>query len=174
MQTTTVAVKPEPGPRDDGREFQRIKAREPHTKYQVDADRMQKGMDYAWWATEVRGMKNPKFADYYRAGWRPVAAKDFPELSGLDLKIEPALLELGIVPDVKPDAPIIRDGQMLMIRPKSMSQEARKKMDDEARGQVDNYLRTLRGKSERAVGPQNTRIYRGVDEVPSDHEVEVG
>src|SRR5690349_5181840 len=79
--------------RDSGREFMRLKPREPHMKYDVPTNRRVPGMDYCWAATKIRGMPNPKFGEKWRAGWRPVPAKDLPELSGLDLNPDQVLVD---------------------------------------------------------------------------------
>lgn len=172
-------ARPDPGPRDDGREqqFRRVRLRDPSEKYNITKSEMQRGMDYFWAATDIRGMKNPRFGDYYRAGWRPVAAEAFPELSGLDIQADPALVALGIIPEVKKDGPIIRDGLMLMTRPIQMSAESEARLKKDASDQLENHLRTVRGRSERQIGRERTRVSRNYgppDEAPSDQEVEMG
>lgn len=163
--------------RDTGREYARIKPREPHEKYAIPANRRQAGMDYFLAAVKIRGMPNPRFTDYWRAGWRPVKASALPEMSGIDLNPDQSLVDLGIVRAVNPDDPIILDDLMPMMRPKQMSEASAAEQASRAAQQVDDHLRTQRDKSTRAVGAKNTRIqrhYGPADEAPSDSEVEMG
>jgi hypothetical protein len=174
------AVRPEPArgdTRDTGREFLRIKPREPHEKYAIPEDRRQPGMDYFMAAVKIRGQPNPRFSDYWRAGWRPVKASALPELSGLDLNPDQSLIDLGVVRAVGPDDPIIIDDLMPMMRPMQMSRAAKAEQQAAAEQQVSDHLRAQRDKSVRAVGVKNTRIdrhYAPADEAPSDSEVEMG
>ena len=180
MPEAASNFKPEPprhDERDSGREFIRVRPREPHEKYAVPQSQMKRGMDYFWAATKLRGMPNPRFSDYWRAGWRPVKAADFPDLSGLNLRPDQALIDLGIVQDVQPDGQIILNDLMLMMRPAAMTAEAQAEQDRLAEKQVNDHLRLQREKSNRAIGPGRTRISRQFgppDEVPSDAEVEMG
>lgn len=161
--------------RDNGREYVRVRPRDPHEKYNIPPNEMKAGFDYFMAATKIRGMPNPRFNEYTRAGWRAARAEEHPSLSGLDLHHDQALIDLGIVRDVKPSDPVIVDDLMVMLRPKSMSQESRAEEEKRAARQINDHLSTLRNKSNREIGEKNTRVsrqYGPPDEAPSDSEVE--
>lgn len=162
--------------RDDGRDYIRVRPREPHEKYYVPTSEMKPGFDYFLAATAVRGMPNPRFNEYTRAGWKPARAGDHPAMSGIDLQHDPALVEMGIVKEVKPDGLVHVDNLLLMMRPKAMSQESRAEEEKRANRQINDHLSTLRNKSNRAIGEKNTRVsrqYGPADEAPSDADVEM-
>jgi hypothetical protein len=161
--------------RDEGRanarDAVRMRPREPHEKYTLDPKSRARDRDYVFVATKIRGAPNPRLGEFYRAGWRPERAIDFPELSDFGL-YDPTLVEMGVVPKVNPDSPVIRDDQMLMGRPKPLSAAAVKEDEDRARRQLEEHLRQQRDRSRAAIGDRTriSRTYGPNDIVPDDEE----
>ena len=167
--------------REDGREpirAARRRPREEHEKYDIEGGR-QRGMDYIWAATKIpyTTQRSPRLPAFRRAGWEFCRAADHPDLSGYQPGEGNArMIELGIDDEVRADDPVIQNGLVLMMRPKSLSQEAEAEDKARAKGQIEDYMLTLRQKSERAIGPQRTRMartYGPADEAATDAEVEM-
>ena len=127
---------------------------EPHEKFHLDESEIPEDMDAMWLPTRIAGQPNDKVGQYFRAGWQPGAAKDFPRISGFGIDYPQSMIDAGLLENVKPDAAIIVDDQMLVLRPKEMSQRAKKQMETLAGDQVDNQMRRLR---------QASRAFRGTE-----------
>ena len=163
--------------RDDGREplrdVVRLRPREPHEKYYVDKnDPRLKGQDGIWVATKIRGAPNPRLGEFIRAGYRPARAVDWPEFSDFQL-YDQTLIDMGVVPQVNADSPVIRDDQMLVVRSARMSEQAVKESNQRADRQLNDHIRRIRERSEREIGAARTRISRNYgpnDIVPDDEE----
>lgn len=168
----------DPGPRDDGRDALPVQAREPHEKFHIPREWMKPGWDYTWAATKIRGMPNPRFVDRVQGQWQPVRAEEMPGISRLRLgAANQMLVEMGFIPEVKPDGPIVIDDQMLMMRPLAISNAAKERDRRAATEQVEGHLNAARAKSDRALGPGKSearRTYGPADEAPSDRDVEMG
>lgn len=80
-------------------------------KLDIPQHRMKPGWDYEWKTETVMGMKvdDSETAEVHESGWRAVPPKDFPEM---------------IPPDFKGKV-IRRLGQVLMMRPMTLTLEAR-------------------------------------------------
>lgn len=166
--------------RSDGREplrepFVRQAPVEPDQKYAIPDSERDRGMDYCWAATKIRGVQSPRLSAFIRAGWQPARAAAHPRLSGLDIHIDPTLVELGVMQAPNPDGPVILDDQMLMVRPKSLSDEARRQDKERARRQIDDHMTRLDQNSRRHIGDRTrlSRSYGPADEAPSDSEMEI-
>jgi hypothetical protein len=127
---------------------------EPHEKFHLDADEIPSDMDAMWLPTRIAGAPNDKVGQYFRAGWQPAAAKDFERISGYGVEYPQSMIDAGLLENIKPDAAIIVDDQMLVLRPKELSQRAKKQLDALAGDQVDNQMRRLR---------QASRAFRGTE-----------
>ena len=128
---------------------------EPHEKYHLDDSEIPEGMDMMWLPTAVAGQPNARIVtECYREGWRPSAAKDFARISGYGVEFPQEMIEMGLLENVKPDAPIVIDDQMLVQRPKQLSQRYYARAHEQAVGQVDNQMRRLR---------QASRGFRGTE-----------
>ncbi len=163
--------------RDDGREAPRdpvrIRPREPHEKYDIDPSQKARGMSYVWVATSIRGAPNPRLGQYMRAGYRPCRAADHPELSDYGL-YDQSLVDMGVVPQVQADSPVVLDNQMLVSRPKPLTDKAVGEREAAAERQMDDHMRRIREKSEREIGAGRTRLSRRYgpnDIVPDEDEV---
>jgi hypothetical protein len=127
-------------------------------------------MAVTWVATKIRGAPNPRLGEYVRGGWRPARAADFPEHSDYQL-FDQSLVDMGIVPEVKADGPVVRDDQMLMLRPKHHSKQADIEREEKARKQFEEHMRRVYDRSAREIGPQRTFVrhnYGPNDIVPDD------
>jgi len=156
--------------REPIREAPRYKPREPHEKYQVPESSIPKGMDAIWVATKVMGAKSPRLGEFVRSGWRPARAEDFPEHSDYQL-FDQSLIDMGIVPEVKPDGPVILGDQMLVLRPKHHTKRAEIEREEAARKQFDEHMKRVYDRSAREIGPQRTFVrhnYGPNDIVPDD------
>lgn len=127
---------------------------EPHNKYEIPADQIPPGMDAMWLPTKIAGMPNPQVAQYYRAGWQPARAQDFPEQSGYGVDFPQMMIDAGLLENVKADAPVIIDDQMLVLRPRELSVRAHQQRAKQADEQVDIQMRRLR---------QVSRTFRGTE-----------
>lgn len=121
---------------------------EPHEKYELFEEEIPAGMDAMWLPTRIAGMPNPQVSQYYRAHWQPAAAKDFPRVSGFGTEFPEAMIAAGLLENVKPDAPIVIDDQMLVLRPKEFSAKAmrqhRKATDDQVANQMARLKQAYR------------------------------
>ncbi len=165
--------------RSDGREeFVRARPREAHERFNLDPRQKIPGMDYFWAAAKINGQPNPRFIETLRAGWQPVKAADHPELSGLDVRIDPRLIELGLVPEKRPGDPIEDRGLMLMMRPKQLSVASRAEDERRATGQFSDHMNRLNQSSRRGIGDKTQMSRRRTsgappsDMIPDDAELE--
>lgn len=138
--------------RQSARRAVRYAVPEPHEKYEIPPHMIPKGMDPLWLPVTIAGAPNPLVGDYYRAGWQPATSADFPELSGYGTEYPPAMISRGLLKNVEAEEPIIKDGLMLVLRPKELSAAARAEEGREANAMVDNHLRRLK---------QASRSFRG-------------
>ena len=116
---------------------------EPHEKYELLPEEFPPGMDLMWLPTKIAGMPNDKVGQYYRARWEPAKAEDFPRLSGFGTDYPQAMIDAGLLDNVRADAPVIIDDQMLVMRPKELSRRAAKARAAAADDQVANQMARL-------------------------------
>lgn len=143
--------------REPSRESSRAPSRgylppEPHEKYELYPDEHPDGMDLMWLPTKIAGMPNPQVAQYYRAGWQPAAAKDFPRISGFGTEFPQAMIDAGLLETVRPDAPVVIDDQMLVLRPKELSRRAHQNNKRAADDMVANQMARLKQAYRNAPG----------------------
>lgn len=142
---------------------------EPHTKYEIAAEDIPPGMDAMWLPTKIAGAPNPQVGQYYRAGWQPARAEDFPYHSGYGVQYPEMMVEAGLLEIVKADAPVIIDDQMLVLRPRELSARANRARQQEAHNQVENQMRRLRQVSRTF---RDTRIQRSHAPMPDQAPVD--
>lgn len=130
------------------------RAPEAFEKYEVYPEEIPEGMDLQWLPTKIAGAPNPKVGQYYRAGWMPAKSEDFPRISGFGTEFPEAMIAAGLLENVKGEAPIVIDDQMLVMRRKEVSRRAEHERINEARSQVDNQMRRLQ---------QASRAFRGTE-----------
>lgn len=169
--------------REDHRDFIRHKPREPHEKFELPKNaKVPRGMDFMWGSLRIpySTQRNPRLSQFRQAGWQFARAADFPELSGYkpEAEVNQRFIELGIDQEVRPDDPVVMDNQsVLMMRPKTLSQQAETEDKRRAATQINDFLTTQRKRSVAAIGEGRTRMTRtygpGGDEAPSDAEVEI-
>lgn len=140
--------------RQSARRAARYTVPEPHEKFEIPPHMIPKGMDPLWLPVTIAGAPNPLVGDYYRAGWQPAAASDFPELSGYGTEYPESMVSRGLLKNVGAEEPIVKDGLMLVLRPKELSAAAREYEKSEANAQVDNQMRRLK---------QASRAWRGTE-----------
>ena len=161
--------------RAPARESSRSSARmyqapEAHEKYEVWPDEIPAGTDLMWLPTKIAGAPNPKVSQYYRAGWMPAAAKDFPRISGHGVDFPQAMIDAGLLENVKPDAPIVIDDQMLVMRPKEISRRAERERVSDANQQVENQMRRLQQTSRNFRGTEIRRQHAPLPDAPRPDE----
>ncbi len=163
--------------RDDGREpsreAMRIRPREPHEKYDLDPSQRVRGQSYVWAATSIAGAPSRRLGQFIRAGYRPCRAADHADLSDYGL-YDQNLVDMGVVPKIDADSPVVLDAQMLLSRPTPLNAKAVAERDAAAQRQMDDHMRRIREKSEREIGAGRTRLSRRYgpnDIVPDDDEV---
>jgi hypothetical protein len=178
-----IAPVPAPSESPTGRDESRSVERDPladwgyetpvprHMRFEIGPEALKKGFDHFWAATTIAGQPNPKLGEFWRAGWRPAAAKDFPKQSGLDLNVDQRMVELGFMKKVGPDDPIIDGGLMLVLRPMQLSTQSRKNDQYEADKALYDKTEALRQQSRRAIGDKTIMqrtFTRGIppDQVP--------
>lgn len=89
-------------------------------RFYVDPTTIPEGVSFEWKRHSVYGQQDPSYiASLRRNGWEPALAEDFPEqvLEG----------ETG---------PIIKDGQIAMVRPMELTKQARDEAERSAKEQV--------------------------------------
>ncbi len=143
---------------------------EPHEKYELLPDEFPDGMDLMWLPTKIAGMPNDKVAQYYRAGWQPARAEDFPRLSGFGTDYPQAMIDAGLLDIVRPDAPVITDDQMLVMRPKEMTRRAERARAAAANDQVANQMQRLSQAYRNARGVGVKRNYGALPTAPQADE----
>jgi hypothetical protein len=90
-------------------------------KFYIDPRVIPDGWSYEWRTLTVLGKEDPSYAvNLARKGWEPVPRSRHPEM----------------MPEGYPGNTIVRDGQMLMERPKEITDEAKAKEYRAARDQV--------------------------------------
>lgn len=90
-------------------------------KFGIPQHLIPEGWSYEWKTWAVYGKENPQYmSGIYRGGWAPVPASRHPEL-----------LYAGYTGDT-----ILKDGMILVERPKILTEEARRKEAQESRAQV--------------------------------------
>lgn len=138
--------------RTPGRPYSRP---EEHEKYHIPDEMIPPGMDLMWLPTKVFGMPNGRtIAEFYREGWEPAAAKDFPVISGYGASLPKSLVDRGLISEVGADDPIEIGSQLLVMRPKQLSQRSRQREKSAAQEQVENQMRRLK---------QASRGFRGTE-----------
>ena len=105
--------------RTDTRVPARFVPKEPHEKFDITQECIPEGLEAEWKALEIMGMSNRQhMINQFQAGWVPARAADFPAESGYGIDFGQAVVDLGLMKVTKPDDPIVKNGQMLMLRPK--------------------------------------------------------
>jgi hypothetical protein len=147
----------------------RIARREPHLKYHIPKNKIPAGMVAEWKALTVKGMSNrDHLIEVYRAGWQPARAEQFPEFSGFGINFGDRTLQIGISPEgaaiylenVKAGDPIVLDGQILMLRPEELNEEAHDENKRRAVDDVAQQIARLSGRSREQIGAQLTKVTR--------------
>lgn len=114
------------------------------------------GWDFQWKVLTVYGKENPSYQmQLLRMGWEPVPSSMIPDM----------------MPAGDKSATIIRDGMILMMRPKEITDMLRKKQLQESRMQVAEKEKELTqappGQFEREYkGESMTKIRRSVEPIP--------
>jgi hypothetical protein len=144
-----------------------------HLRFELEDGARKKGFDYFWAALKIGGMPNPRLGEYWRAGWRPARAEDYPKLAGLDLKVDPRMVELGYMNIPKGGDPIIDGDLMFCLRPEQLSRESRRQDKAEADSALYDRTEALRAQSVRAIGARtrmDRKFTQGIppDQVPDD------
>jgi len=107
----------------------RLQIRTPGNRYDIDTSRIPPGMHYEWKRKTFMGSEDIEHLVNLDAnGWTPVPAERHPELSGTRLQA---------------GAEIVRGGQMLMERPKEITDEARELDGFAAKHQVASQMQRL-------------------------------
>jgi hypothetical protein len=171
----------EPSPHESARmtarELERFMPPEPHERFHIDPRFFPAGMQVQWLPYLIKGMLNPQVNDYWRAGWVPARAEEFPEMSGYKLPI-PAALKSVRLPDgtslgqeVQADDPVIKDGQMLIVRPKEISEYAEERRDRGAKRQFRDHIDRITSQSRAAIGDKTRfRQFAARDEASTDQK----
>ena len=114
-------------------------------KFYIDSSVIPDGWDYEWKAKFVANQEQlSQMMAYKRAGWEEVPTHRHPEM-----------MAAGTTEPV-----IIRDGLVLMERPKEISDEARRRLARDAREQVSGKEREISGyEDDHAIGEgQRARV----------------
>ncbi len=143
---------------------------EPHEKYELLPEEFPPGMDLMWLPTKIAGMPNDKVGQYYRARWEPAKAEDFPRLSGFGTEYPQAMIDAGLLDNVRPDAPVIIDDQMLVMRPKELSRRAAQARASAADEQVKNQMTRLSQAYRNARGVGVKRQFGALPTAPQSDE----
>lgn len=169
-------------PRTPGRgdEYVRERPREAHEKFDLPRGSAARGMSYVWAALRIpyTTLRSPRLSNYVRSGWHFCRAEDHPEHSGYrpGSVVNERWVKLGIEEEVHADDPVIRDGMVLMQRPKALTEEAEAEQQQAATRQITEHLQQQRQRSEREIGSSRTvmrNTYGPPDEAPSDHDAEI-
>ena len=156
---------------EPGREPARVLARAPqyftppeaHEKYEIPLDEQDPSKDYFWAPTRIAGQPNPKLSQYYRAGWQPEAASNFPRISGYGTEYPKSMIDRGLLHNVGADEPVVNDNDdlMLLSRAKEMSRAARKRDAEVAHRQVINQMERL-NQAYRPADPRRPGVSRRI------------
>lgn len=171
---SAVGVSAHPGPaerrQEPTREAYRSDAPEPLTRrrrsertvggFEVPANRRKPGWDYQW--ITIRVLNEPvdsaRIRDFREGGWRPVLARDIPEM-----------VEEGATRDT----PIETEGQRLYTRPMTLTNEAKAEDHQYATEQQrDRMMAAASGKSAIRGDEHSIPNARGVTRVPVSIEIE--
>ena len=155
--------------RESSRQSSRSPARaylppEPHEKYELLPEEFPSDMDLNWLPITIAGAPNDKVGQHYRAGWQPARAEDFKRISGYGVEYPPSMIKAGLLQNVEADAPVIIDGQMLVMRPKELSLRAARQQANDADSQVANQMARLNQSYRNARG---VGVRRNIGTMPS-------
>jgi len=125
---------------------------EPHEKYELLDDEFPPGMDLMWLPITIAGAPNEKVGQYYRAGWEPARAESFARISGFGTEYPDSMIRAGYLKNIEADAPVVIDGQMLVLRPKELSRRAAREHANLADSQVANQMARLQQSYRNARG----------------------
>lgn len=157
---TSATTPPERTPaRTSGRGPSFFTPPEAHEKYEIPASEQDPSRDYFWAPTRIAGQPNDKLGQYYRAGWEPEVASNFPRISGFGTEYPKKMIDLGLLKNVDPNDPVLLDDLMLVSRPKEMSRAAREKEKKVAYEQVANQMQRL-NQAYRPADPRRPGISR--------------
>ncbi len=142
--------------RIESRRSERYTVPEPHERFELYPEEVPSGMDPTWQPISIMGQPNEKLAQFYRAGWQPAAAKDFPRVSGYGVEYPQAMIDAGLLRNVEANAPVLLDNQILLLRPKELSVRAERRRNRDAVDQVTTQMNRLSQayRSARGVGVQ--------------------
>lgn len=147
--------------RADARVPSRFVPKEPHEKFDISMEHVPEGLEAEWKALEIMGMSNRQhMINQFQAGWTPARAADFPLESGYGVDFGKAVMDLGLMKPTGPDDPIVKNGQMLMLRPKELVDAAKRHDKAAANQQVDTQIKRLALNSKCAVGKERTKASR--------------
>lgn len=167
-----VTAHPEPAARrtEPTREQYRPEAAEQFTRrkradrgvgnFDLPAYRKKAGWDYQWITTRVMNepVDGARIRDFREGGWRPVLARDWPELSD---------------DTASGDAPIEMEGQRLYERPMRLTLEAKQEDEQIARAaQRDRTLAAASGASAIRGRDDGIPTSKGISRVPVSVEIE--
>jgi hypothetical protein len=126
---------------------------EPHQRYEIDPRDIPPGMDAQWVVLTVKGAPGPNLGRYYRNQWIPAAAADFPHLSGYGTVFPDQLVDAGLITNVKANDPVLDEDktQILMLRPKEITQKAEQIRKREAQELVATQMERLSVSSRRHI-----------------------
>lgn len=117
------------------------------------------GWDYQWITLRVLNQEvdASRLRDFREGGWRPVLARDMPDLAD---------------DNAPPDSPIESEGLRLMLRPMSLTMEARQ--EDMVYAQEQQRDKTMAAASGRSAvrGEEGIPDSKGVRRVPMDIVIE--
>lgn len=128
--------------------------------FDIPAHRRKWGWDYQYITITVlnQPVDGARIRDFREGGWRPVLARDWPELADST---------------ASPDAPIELEGQRLMERPMHLTMEAKEEDEEVARAaQRDRTLAAAAGGSAHRGSEYAIPSARGVNRVPVSIEIE--
>lgn len=147
--------------RADSRTPARFVPKEPHEKFDISQENVPEGLIAEWKAYQIMGMSNrDHMVSLFQAGWMPARAADFPNESGYGVDFGQAVMDLGLIKAAGADDPIIKNGQMLMLRPKELVDAAQRHDKAAANNQVDTQIKRLALNSKRAIGKERTKASR--------------
>lgn len=167
-----VIAHPEPASRrtEPTREQYRPEAEEQFTRrkradrgvgnFDIPAHRRKRGWDYQYITISVlnQPVDGARIRDFREGGWRPVLARDWPELADSN---------------VLPDSPIELEGQRLMERPLHLTMEAKQEDEQIARAaQRDRTLAAASGAAAIRSRDDGIPTSKGISRVPVSVEIE--
>jgi hypothetical protein len=109
----------------------RLKLQTSENMYALDLSKKPPDMDYNWKAETINGQENTQnLVNYEANGWTPVPASRHPERAGRRAKADD-VIRIG--------------GQILMERPKEISEESKDIDRHRANQQVQSQVQKIRG-----------------------------